>query len=112
MIEQNVQQARYLADLITTHSDLELLAPVPLNTVCFRYRANDLSADELNELNEELLILVQESGVAVPSSTRIKGAFALRVAIVNHRSRRETFDLLAEAVVQVGAQLVQGRSVR
>jgi hypothetical protein len=34
MIEQNVQQARYLADLITAHSDLELLAPVPLNTVC------------------------------------------------------------------------------
>src|SRR3984893_3700686 len=112
IIEQNVIQARYLATLITKHPDLELLAPVPLNTVCFRYRANDLSVDELNELNEELLIRVQESGVAVPSSTRINGAFALRVAIVNHRSRREDFDLLVEAVVQEGAKLVRERSVR
>jgi aromatic-L-amino-acid decarboxylase len=109
IIEQNVQQARYLADLITEQADLELLAPVPLNTVCFRYRTNGLSADELNQLNEELLIRVQESGVAVPSSTRISGTFALRVAMVNHRSRREDFDLLVEAVVQQGAQLVRER---
>jgi aromatic-L-amino-acid decarboxylase len=112
MIEQNVQQARYIATLIREHPDLELLAPVPLNTVCFRYRSDGLSVDELNELNEELLIRVQESGVAVPSSTKIDGAFALRVAIVNHRSRREDFDLLVEAVVQQGAQLVRERSVR
>ena len=111
IIEQNVLQARYLADLIIEHPDLELLAPVPLNTVCFRYCSNGLSADELNQLNEELLIRVQESGVAVPSSTKINGALALRVAIVNHRSRREDFDLLVEAVAQQGARLVRERSV-
>jgi glutamate/tyrosine decarboxylase-like PLP-dependent enzyme len=112
IIEQNVQQARHLAHLITEHPDLELLAPVPLNTVCFRYRANDLTVEELNELNEELLIRVQESGVAVPSSTKINGLFALRVAIVNHRSRRADFDLLVEAVAEEGAQLVQARFTR
>jgi glutamate/tyrosine decarboxylase-like PLP-dependent enzyme len=80
--------------------------------VCFRYRANDLTVEELNELNEELLIRVQESGVAVPSSTKINGLFALRVAIVNHRSRRADFDLLVEAVVEEGTQLVQARFAR
>ena len=110
IIEQNVHQARYLAALITKHPNLELLAPVPLNTVCFRFCSYGLSVTELNELNEELLIRVQESGVAVPSSTKINGAFALRVAIVNHRSRREDFDLLIESVLQHGAQLVQERS--
>lgn len=110
IIRQNVDQARYLADRVSERPDLELLAPVPLNIVCFRYRADGFSERELNELNEELLIRVQESGVAVPSQTRIGEAFALRVAIVNHRSRREDFDLLIKAVVEQGARLAARRS--
>jgi len=106
IIEQNVDQAKYLASLISANPNLELLAPVVLNTVCFRYRTDGLSPAALNALNEELLIRVQESGVAVPSSTRVNGTFALRAAIVNHRSRREDFDLLVKAVVEQGAQLI------
>ena len=105
IIEQNVDQARYLAGRVNEHAGLELLAPVPLNIVCFRYRAAGLSERELNELNEELLVRVQESGVAVPSQTWIGEAFALRVAVVNHRSRREDFDLLIDTVVEQGARL-------
>jgi hypothetical protein len=56
----------------------------------------------LNELNEELLIELQESGVAVPSSTLIDGKYALRVAITNHRSRREDFDILVQKVLEIG----------
>ncbi len=37
MIEQNVEQAAYLAGLIEQQPDLELMAPVPLNIVCFRF---------------------------------------------------------------------------
>jgi hypothetical protein len=33
------------------------------------------------------------------------GRFALRVAITNHRSRREDFDLLVDAVLAAGAEL-------
>ncbi|MGI9105134.1 MAG: pyridoxal phosphate-dependent decarboxylase family protein [Pyrinomonadaceae bacterium] len=102
LIKQNVHQARYLAHLVNEHSDLELLAPVPLNIVCFRFRAEGLSEKELNKLNEEILIRVQESGAAVPSGTIIGEAFALRAAIVNHRSRREDFDLLIKTVVECG----------
>jgi glutamate/tyrosine decarboxylase-like PLP-dependent enzyme len=40
-------------------------APVPLNIVCFRYSDQDLSNSQLNELNEELMVRLQESGVAV-----------------------------------------------
>jgi aromatic-L-amino-acid/L-tryptophan decarboxylase len=102
LIEQNVHQARYLAQLVNEHPRLELLAPVPLNIVCFRFRTEGLSETELNKLNEEILVRVQESGGAVPSSTMIGEAFALRVAIVNHRSRREDFDLLINIVVECG----------
>jgi hypothetical protein len=45
----------------------------------------------LNEVNKELLMRLQESGIAVVSSTMLNGKFVLRAAITNHRSRREDF---------------------
>lgn len=102
LIEQNVDQARYLAGRIRDHASLELLAPVPLNVVCFRYVEPGLDAAQLDAVNEEVLLRVQESGFAVPSSTTLGGRFAIRVANTNHRSRREDFDGLVEAVLATG----------
>jgi glutamate/tyrosine decarboxylase-like PLP-dependent enzyme len=96
MIEQNVAQARYLADRVRATPALDLLAPVPLNIVCFRFTAPDLAPDALDRVNEEILLRVQESGAAVPSSTRIAGQFAVRCAIVNHRTRRADVDRLVD----------------
>ena len=104
-IEQNVQQARYLARRVTERPVLELLAPVPLNIVNFRYRGALLDEQALNELNAELLMRLQEKGIAAPSSTVLRGRFAIRVAICNHRSRREDFDLLVESVVAIGDRI-------
>lgn len=104
-IEQNVEQAEYLASLVDAHPHLELLAPVPLNVVCFRYAPPGVEGPALDELNREVLLRIQESGLAVPSSTILQGRFALRVAITNHRSRRDDFALLAGAVVREGDAL-------
>jgi len=101
LIHQNVRQAHYLAGLVTKHPLLELLAPVPLNVVCFRLALPGKSDAELNALNREILLRIQESGIAIPSQTMLNGRFALRVAITNHRSRREDFDLLVRSVVEI-----------
>ncbi len=106
LIEQNVSQARYCAGLIEADPDLELVAPVPLNIVCFRFAPTDADTEMLNRVNEEILLRIQESGIAVPSSTRIGEAFALRIAITNHRSRREDFDLVLKAVSEIGRAIV------
>jgi aromatic-L-amino-acid decarboxylase len=106
IIRQNVEQARYLAALIEAQPELELLAPVPLNIVCYRYADKALDERQLNELNEELLAELQESGVAVPSNTILDGRYALRVAITNHRSRREDFDLLIEKTLEFARRLM------
>jgi aromatic-L-amino-acid/L-tryptophan decarboxylase len=105
LIHQNVRQAHYLAGLVTKHPRLELLAPVPLNVVCFRFVVPGADDATLNALNKEILLRIQESGLAIPSHTILNGRFAIRVAITNHRSRREDFDLLVRAVAETGAQL-------
>lgn len=106
LVRQNVGQAQYLARLVVAAPDLELLAPAPLNIVCFRYIGKGADNDAtLDQLNASLLIQLQEEGIAVPSSARIDGRFAIRVAITNHRSRREDFDLLVRETQRIGAAL-------
>ncbi|MGE5687917.1 MAG: pyridoxal phosphate-dependent decarboxylase family protein, partial [Gemmatimonadota bacterium] len=105
LVRQNIGQARYLAQLVRQAPDLELLAPVPLNIVCFRYVAPGRDEAALDALNQELLIQLHEQGIAVPSNLTLAGRFALRVAITNHRSRREDFDLLVREARRIGADL-------
>ena len=111
LIEQNVQQARYLARIIEQSPDMECLAPVSLNIVCFRFRPAGYDEHAIDALNDEILCQLQESGTAVTSGTRIRGRFAIRVAVTNHRSRRADFDLLVNAVRQLGRRLIEHRPV-
>jgi aromatic-L-amino-acid decarboxylase len=105
MVEQNVGQAKYLAEMVEADRRLELLAPVPLNVVCFRFRGGIDDENTLSALNREILLRLQESGAASPSSTILGGRFAIRVANVNHRSRREDFEYLIREVVRLGEKI-------
>ena len=109
VISRNVRQAQELARRIMAHEQLELLAPAPLNVVCFRYVAPGLSDTRLNAVNEEVLLRLQERGIAVPSGTVLGGRYAIRVANVNHRSREEDFDALIEATVRIGEEVLKGQ---
>lgn len=107
-IARNVRQATYLASLIEAEPALELLAPVPLNIVNFRFVTAGRDDAALDALNREILIQLQEQGIAVPSGTVIRGRFSIRVAIANHRSTDADFQALVEAVVRIGTGLTAG----
>ena len=105
LVEQNLAQAAHLAQRVDAHPDLERLAPVPLNVVCLRFVKGTLARDALNALNCEIVYRLHEEGIAVPSLTTLNGHVALRVAITNHRTRREDLDALIDAVVRLGRAL-------
>lgn len=95
--------ARYLGERIEASPKLELLAPVSLNIVCFRYRCNDA-----DRVNADIAVAIQESGVAAPSTTTLNGRLAIRAAIVNHRTRKENIDALLDAVAAFGDAQTKG----
>lgn len=97
VISQTCFLAQYLAEQVALYPELELLAPVALNIVCFRYRG-----EHADELNRDIVADIHESGLAVPSSTTINGQLAIRAAIVNHRTRYEDIDQLIAAVLSFG----------
>ena len=80
-IARTCELARYLESRIAQTPELELAAPVELNIVCFRYRA-----EEAHRVNARIAVELQESGVAAPSTTVLAGKLAIRAAIVNHRT--------------------------
>ena len=106
MIARNVEQARYFGRLAENDPHLELLAPIGMDIVCFRFNPGGMNDEQLSALNKQILMQMHESGVAVPSYTTLKGRYCLRIAIANHRSRQEDFDLLAAEVVRIGQELV------
>lgn len=108
LIAGNIEQARCLGALVEETPELELLAPVALNIVCYRYVVPGWSDEQLNALNAELLIRLQEGGVAVPSNAMIHGRYALRVANTNYRSTREDFEVLVRESVAMGERLKAG----
>lgn len=108
LIRQNVEQARHLARLVDASPELERLAPVPLNVVCFRFRQPGQDARTVDDINREILLRLQESGAAAPSSTTLNNRYALRVAITNHRTRREDLEFLVEQTLRLGRELSGG----
>ena len=105
MMARNVEQAHYLGGLIDKEQDLELLAPIGLDIVCFRFNPGRLDDEALNVLNKEILIQLQEQGICAPSYTTLHGRYCLRVAIANHRSVQDDFDALVKEVLRTGQKL-------
>jgi len=105
LIQQNIDQAHYLARVVEAAPELELALAVSLNVVCFRYTRPVLDDATLDHLNKRIEVELQERGIAIPSIVSIKARKYLHVAITNHRSRRSDFDLLVREVIRIGNEL-------
>ncbi|WP_022723178.1 pyridoxal-dependent decarboxylase [Rhodopseudomonas sp. B29] len=102
MIANTCAVARHLEARVRREPKLELLAPVELNIVCFRHR-DAREGSDIDAFNAAIVADLHESGIAAPSATTIDGKFAIRAAIVNHRTACEDVDRLVDAVLRFGA---------
>lgn len=105
LIDQNIAQAHELAALVKARPELELMAPIVLNIVCFRHQVPGRPDETANKFNEELLIRLHESGIAAPSYTTLGGRYCLRAALSNHRTLSSDLAVLVDAVVKIGREM-------
>ena len=105
LIDQNIEQARYLTGLIEQEPLCEMVAPTNINIVCFRYSPEGMNDVARKALNIEIMLRLQEEGIAALSDTTVHGEHCLRVAINNHRTKREDLDILVREILRLGAML-------
>jgi glutamate/tyrosine decarboxylase-like PLP-dependent enzyme len=101
-IAENLRQARLLAELVERESSLELLAPVELSAVCFRWI--DDAVDTLNDRNAEILRRVTERGHVLISNANVRGIFGLRACIVNHRTTDDDVKAIIHEVLTAATE--------
>ncbi len=108
LIDQNVAQAARLAELVRSHPPLQLLAEPEINIVCFRFEPPAMDEDGLKRLNVEIMLRLQETGIAALSDTTIRGRHCLRAAICNHRTVDADLDLLVAETLRIGGEIMPG----
>jgi glutamate/tyrosine decarboxylase-like PLP-dependent enzyme len=104
-ISRSCALARYLEARISAAPELELMAPVELNIVCFRYRPKDASPENSDRINEEIAVRLQEAGIVAPSTTKLGDRVVIRAALVNHRTSRAEIDALVDGAIEQGRAL-------
>jgi len=105
MITRNVEQAHYLGELVNKNKDLELIAPIGMDIVCFRYHPGKLNLEKLNAINKEIKLQIEERSIALPGYTTLNGVYCIRVAISSHRATNADFDDLVKSILTIGKVL-------
>jgi aromatic-L-amino-acid decarboxylase len=100
-IREHCRLAREFAGWVDAAPEWERVAPVPFSTVVFRFRPADTPDEEADRLNERILERVNATGESFLSHTRLRGRYALRLAVGNLRTTgkhvRHAWELLREA---------------
>lgn len=100
MISHCCELATLLAQQIVMMPEMELMAEVSLNIVCFRYCGDkNLSPEQYDAINRAMVRHIQLSGLAAPSVTTLHGRVVIRAAIVNHRTGQHDIDNLLAATL-------------
>ncbi len=101
-IARSCDLGQALGRMVAASPALELLAPVQLNIVCFRYRC-----DDPDRINAAIVADLQEAGRVAPSLTRIDGQVAIRAALFNHRTDESDIEALVQSCVALGDAAVR-----
>jgi len=107
-IRQDLAHAQRLATQIAAQPELELMAPVDLSAVCFRYRGTISAPDEeLNQINPVILKRIVERGRVYLSNAMLRKRFCLRACVVNHRTTDADIDSVVSEVLAAAKEVVQ-----
>lgn len=106
-VETSLELADHAAARVREAPELELLGVPSLSIVCFRARSPhgmELDPGTLDDWNRRIQDRVVGEGTAMISSTRIRGRFALRFCILNHRTTRAHVDAVLDRIVELAGE--------
>jgi len=106
IVERHLDLAQRLAARVDDAPDLERLADVPLNIVCFRFRPEGVREEALDDLNRRLGEAIIIDGRVAFGTTSFGATVAFRPALTNWRTREHDVDLVVDVTRELGARLI------
>jgi aromatic-L-amino-acid decarboxylase len=103
LIREHIRIARRAAAAIDADPELERLADVNFSTVVFRHRPAGMAGKQLDEHNTELLQRLLDRKEVYLSHTRVRGRYAMRIAIGNVHTTEAHVQRALELVKQAAA---------
>jgi glutamate/tyrosine decarboxylase-like PLP-dependent enzyme len=99
-ITEAIARAEYAEEIVRKSPDLEVMAPARLGILCFRAHPRGWESGEpLDDLNRRVMARVNDGGQYLISSTRLKGAFSLRICTPGFRTTRADIEAVLGQVV-------------
>jgi aromatic-L-amino-acid decarboxylase len=106
-VRYHISLAEQLKKKIEQHDHFEILAPVPLNAICFRFHPDYISdRRKLDELNEKLLNQIQKSGKLFLTHTKLDGKYTIRIVIGNTNVEKHHVDQAWDLIKEKAFQLI------
>jgi aromatic-L-amino-acid decarboxylase len=106
-IRKHLELTQQLKATIEQDERFELLAPVHLNALCFRYHPPHIDDEEkLDELNRRLLTKINETGQLFMTHTKLRDVFTIRMIIGNTNVNRHHVENAWNLVVSTSELLV------
>jgi aromatic-L-amino-acid decarboxylase len=109
-IRYHISIAARLAEMIKADPYFEILAPVIINMVCFRYNPPGYGEEELNSLNEKLNHLLNDTGKIYLTHTILNGRYTLRMVTGQTNVTLEHVEKAWELIRQKAEELNSGNN--
>lgn len=110
MIQKDIDLTNYLNELIKVSMDFELVADSKLAVSCFRYVGDMTSTDEITEFNQRLMPELEKDGRVFIMGTSLKGDYAIRACLINHRKTKVSTEYLLDVVRDVAQKMKQKKA--
>ena len=109
-VASGIDLARRAEEYVRASDVLQIANPASLGIVCFRVnpRAHDLDDARLEQVNEGVQARVIDAGIAMMSSTRLRGLYSLRLCILNHNTAWSDVLRTLEAIERFGTEAIEG----
>ncbi|MCP4460960.1 MAG: pyridoxal-dependent decarboxylase [Cytophagales bacterium] len=105
MQQKDIDLTRYLAEQLNEADDFELTSVSHLAIACFRYKGTLTHEEQISSLNQRMIPALEKDGRVFITGTKLKGEFAIRACLINHRMHKGTVDYLIKVVREVGSSL-------
>jgi aromatic-L-amino-acid/L-tryptophan decarboxylase len=105
MIQKDIDLTRYLAKLIKKSSDFELKSTADLAVVCFRYKGNLTTEEDITSINQRLIPALEADGQVFIAGTKLNNQFVLRACLINHRKQKASVEFLLNTIRRVASEL-------